>query len=708
VTLTVTYSVGAGVPVQLVDNTAFADSDETTPVQDSDDVQIRVSTIIIAPDKQNCSLPYIHIVNSVTGEVLVRFKAYDENLDDSVSYLGGIRVATGDLTGDGVAEIVTVPGRGYKPLVRIWDQSGNLLKEFLAFGSTFVGGVDIAVGDVTGDGFNDIAAAQNYNGNQITVFKNTLVNPAPVPTFSTLGSFYPFGSSYKGGATVELAEMGDGVTINNVKQLDSTTFSQQRAELIAGSETGMAPTIKIFSYFGSATTPSLVRTMYPFNSTFRGGMSLDTARINGDAIPDIIVGAGNGGASQVQILDGITGAIIGGFTAFTPDINSPSYNAPVDVAAQDQTGDGIADVIFVVQGSDGDVREVRSFDAHSGALLAAVPETSSDFCGAYFVTTIDDRSLPVIEVEFASTGLTTRLLPYGPTYFGGVRVATGDINGDGVEEIVTGPERNYAPWIRVFDQAGNMLHQFLAYSSSFKGGVDVALGDVNGDGKLDIATSMLYGGSQVKTFKNVITVGASVLPKTSFAAHSSFYPFGSSFKGGAAVELADLGIANAKTKKLEMTGFDGKAEVVVANGSGMRSTVKAYTYFGTSTKAALARTFLPFETAFRGGLSLDLGDVDGDLLPDVIVGAGRGGASRLQVISSASGGVINSFQAFAAGDSVQFNAKMDVDSQDVDFDGIVDFLLAAHDLDGKSREVRRFHALTGELVDAFFENYPGT
>jgi uncharacterized protein YndB with AHSA1/START domain len=660
------------------------------------------TNIIIAPDKQNCSLPYIHIVNSETGEVLVRFKAYDESKPDDQSYLGGVRVATGDLTGDGIAEIVTVPGRGYQPLVRIWDQQGNKLKEFLAYSSTFVGGVDIAVGDIDGNGFNDIATAMNYNGNEVKVFKNTLAVPAAIPTFSTFTSaLYPFGSSYKGGATIELADMGTPVTISSIKQLDPTLDG--KAELIIGSETGMAPTIKIFSYFGAATTPSLVRTMNPFTPTFHGGMSLDVARINPDPIPDIIVGAGNGGASQVQILDGLTGAVIGGFTAFTAP---PSNNAPVDVAALDQTGDGIADVIFAVQGSDGDVREVRMFDAQSGALLSAVPETSSDFCGAYFVATIDDRPLPTFTVEFASTGRMTRLLPYGPTYFGGIRVATGDLNGDGIEEIVTGPERNYAPWVRVFDQSGNLLHQFLAYSSSYKGGVDVAVGDVNGDGKLDIATSMLYGGNQVKTFKNVIPLGAATLPGTSFSSHSSFYPFGSSFKGGAVVEMADMGkpVTVSGVKKLDSTQLDGKVEVVVANGSGLRSTVKAYTYFGTSTTATLVRTFLPLDTAFRGGLSLDLGDVNGDLVPDVFVGAGKGGASQVQVLNGVTGGVLSSFQAFGA-DEFNYNAKLEVEAQDIDLDGIVDFLLAAHDFDGKSREVRRFLPLTGELVDAFFQDY---
>ncbi len=659
------------------------------------------TNIIIAPDKQNCSLPYIHIVNSETGEILVRFKAYDENKPDSESYLGGIRVATGDLNGDGEAEIVTVPGRGYQPLVRIWDQQGNKLKEFLAFSSSFVGGVDIAVGDAVGNGFNDIAVAMNYNGNQVKVFRNTLENPAPIPTFSTFSTFYPFGSSYKGGATIELADMGTPVTINSVKQLDPALDG--KAELVIGSETSMAPTVKIFSYFGTATTPSLVRTMFPFDPAFRGGMSLDVARINADLIPDIIVGAGNGGASQVQILDGLTGAVIGGFTAFT---TPPSNNAPVDVAAQDQTGDGIADVIFVVQGSDGDVREVRMFDAQSGQLLSAVPETSADFCGAYFVTTIDNRDLPEIEVELLSTGRMTRLLPYGPVYFGGVHVATGDLNGDGIEEIVTSPDRNYKPLVRVFDQSGKLLKEFLAYSSSFKGGLDVAIGDVTGDGKLDIATSMLYGGNQVKVFKNVIPVGALTFPSTSFSSFSSFYPFGSGFKGGAVIELADMGkpVTVSGVKKLDSTQFDGKAEVVVANGSGMRSTVKAYTYFGTSTTASLVRTFLPFNSTFRGGLSLDLGDVNGDLVPDVFIGAGKGGASQVQVLDGVTGAVQSSFQAFSS-EEFNYNAKLEVEAHDADLDGIIDFLLAAHDFDGKSREVRRFQPLSGELVDAYFQDY---
>ena len=122
--------------------------------------------IVITPDKANCSQPYVHIVNQDTGELRRSFLAYEE------SFRGGVRVATGDVTGDGIPEIITAPGRNHIPLIRVFDINGTMLTEFLAFGSSFLGGVDVAVGDVTGDGLNDIAASMTYNGSQVVVFQN--------------------------------------------------------------------------------------------------------------------------------------------------------------------------------------------------------------------------------------------------------------------------------------------------------------------------------------------------------------------------------------------------------------------------------------------------------------------------------------------------------------------------------------------------------
>jgi hypothetical protein len=83
-----------------------------------------------------------------------------------------------------------------------------------------------------------------------------------------------------------------------------------------------------------------------------------------------------------------------------------------------------------------------------------------------------------------------------------VFVASGDVNGDGFADIVTGSDAGAGPHVKVFNgQTGSELHSFLAYDVSFQGGVRVAAGDVNGDGFADIITGAGAGGfGAVKMF----------------------------------------------------------------------------------------------------------------------------------------------------------------------------------------------------------------
>jgi len=244
---------------------------------------------------------------------------------------------------------------------------------------------------VNGDGKNDIVTAMSYNGNQVTVFKNSSTGPAPFTPlkFTAFSSFTPFGSAFKGGATVKAADLGQPVIVGGVKKLDSSVLDG-RAEVIVGNGPGARSTIDVFTYFGSSSTATLVRTFQPFSPLFRGGVSLDVARVNADAVPDIIVAAGNGGSSQVLVLNGITGTILNGFTAYAPS-DASSNNAPVHVAAVDANHDGIADFILTAQGTDGASRKIRKFDALTGQLVDQVMENSADFCGAYFLATLKSR-----------------------------------------------------------------------------------------------------------------------------------------------------------------------------------------------------------------------------------------------------------------------------------------------------------------------------
>src|SRR5207244_10207544 len=92
---------------------------------------------------------------------------------------------------------------------------------------------------------------------------------------------------------------------------------------------------------------------------------------------------------------------------------------------------------------------------------------------------------PQVKV-FDGTSSTPRLtiMAYDPSFHGGVRVAVGDVNGDGVPDIITGAGPGGGPQVKVFSGVdGKLLDSFFAYAPTFTGGVFVAAGDVNGDGK---------------------------------------------------------------------------------------------------------------------------------------------------------------------------------------------------------------------------------
>ena len=80
-------------------------------------------------------------------------------------------------------------------------------------------------------------------------------------------------------------------------------------------------------------------------------------------------------------------------------------------------------------------------------------------------------------------------------------MAADDLNGDGRAEIITGAGAGGGPHVKVFDGKDlSVLHSFFAYESGYSGGVRVAAGDVTGDGRADIVTGTGGGYSTVKVF----------------------------------------------------------------------------------------------------------------------------------------------------------------------------------------------------------------
>lgn len=108
--------------------------------------------------------------------------------------------------------------------------------------------------------------------------------------------------------------------------------------------------------------------------------------------------------------------------------------------------------------------------------------------------------------------------PFGKDYTGGYSIAVGNVDFDPFEEIIVGMGPGNAPKIAIFDHNLRLQSEFIAYESYFRGGVNVAAGNVLGGNKDAIIVSPGKGGKPyIKVFK-----GDGSLVSGPFLAYSSF------------------------------------------------------------------------------------------------------------------------------------------------------------------------------------------
>src|SRR5262249_55301304 len=83
-----------------------------------------------------------------------------------------------------------------------------------------------------------------------------------------------------------------------------------------------------------------------------------------------------------------------------------------------------------------------------------------------------------------------------PTFTGGLFVAAGDTNGDGKADIIAGAEKGGGPQVTVFSgPTQQQLASFYALPASFTGGVRVAAADTTGSGRASILAAAGPGGA---------------------------------------------------------------------------------------------------------------------------------------------------------------------------------------------------------------------
>lgn len=124
------------------------------------------------------------------------FFAYDKNLRS------GVNVVLYDLDNDGRLEIITAPGPGAEPLIKIFDYNGRLIRSFLAYDKNFKGGVKITIGDLNKDNNPEILTVPaSKGGPQVRIF-----NKEGRP----IGGFFAFDSKKNGEFVISLRESEQG------------------------------------------------------------------------------------------------------------------------------------------------------------------------------------------------------------------------------------------------------------------------------------------------------------------------------------------------------------------------------------------------------------------------------------------------------------------------------------------------------------------
>ncbi len=292
-----------------------------------------------------------------------------------------------------------------------------------------------------------------------------------------------------------------GITLGQIQNWDLAPVPTGE---VVGTLAGGLTTIRSFDADGN-----LQFGVDPFDA-FSGGAALARGDVNGDGVADIIAAAGPGAGPHVKAFSGTDGTEIASFFAF-----DGGFDGGLSVASGDVDNDGFADyVVGTLNGSS----HVKVFSGATGGELYSF---------------------------FAFEG-----------FSGGVNVASADVDGDGLDDIVVAT-RTGSSHVKVFSGLdGSLLQSYIAFDAGYTGGISIAAGDLNDDGRAEIVVGALQGVSHVKSFSGL---DGSEL--------ASFFAYEGSL-GGVSVAILD---------------GDGDGIADIGTGSRVGSHVKAFDGLGLTT-----------------------------------------------------------------------------------------------------------------------------
>jgi hypothetical protein len=528
------------------------------------------------------------------------------------------RLVTLDLTNGNTTQVGTAPfspglngtrfGVDFNPLVdrlRVVSDTGQNIRLNPSDGTVTVDtnlnpGTPHVVAIAYSNKFGGTAATVLY-GIDSTAGTEVLINPPNSGMTSTIGPLGVTTSDRVGFKIVGGAGGGTAgqafasLTVGGQPRLYSINIGTGAATLIGtignGSQTivSFATVTDGFRYMaigGSGgkvrvlgTDGTLISEFAAFGSSANFSVNVAVGDLNRDGIPDLVV-APAAGNPQIKIYNGAAFANRT-FSTTNPDASllipaffayGQNFNIGANVAIGDLTGDSINDLVTAPTAGNPHVKIIN------GAAIA-------------------DRTLRQGNLD---TNTKFQFFAYGLNFNVGASVAVGDLNRDGSPELVTGALPGN-PHVKVFNGTAfsrntfnpanpdaSLLTDFFAYGINFNIGANVAIGDVTGDGFLDLITGPTSGNPQVRVFDgNAFRTGTFDRANPTASETTNFFAFGQGVNIGARVGVVDF-------------GRDGIGKIL----TGSTTTPLVRVFRGTARGNMPANIFEATISGFSGGVSV--------------------------------------------------------------------------------------------------------